>query len=62
MDINNKKNERHQAILRQTIAEEKGEQISEADRVKPDYEKDGRRYQDSVDKLPQGVKRKWRLW
>jgi len=61
MDINKKKNERHQAILRQTIAEEKGETIDEADRVKPVHEKQGP-FMETVDKLPQGAKRKWRLW
>jgi len=62
MDINKKKNDRHQAILRQTIAEEKGEQIDEKDRVKPAYEKSDSLYKDTVDKMPVGVKRKWRLW
>lgn len=62
MDVNRKKNERHQAILRQTIAEERGEAISEGDRVKPAHERPGESFRDTVDKLPAGAKRKWRLW
>ena len=60
-DIENqkKKNERRQAILRQTLAEEEGR--TDYERVKPQHETDDP-YKDSVDNLPVGKKRKWRIW
>lgn len=53
-----KRNDRHQAILRQTFAQEEGRQ--DFDEVKPEHEED--RYKDSVDNLPVKRKQKWRIW
>lgn len=52
IDAQKKKNERHQAILRQTYAEEDGR--TDFEEVKPEHE--SARYTDSIDNLP--VKRK----
>lgn len=61
IDAQKKKNDRHQAILRQTIAQEKGLSQDQIDFVKPDYES-GDPYKETVDTLPQKGKKKWRLW
>ena len=60
-DIENqkKRNERHQAILRQTFAQEEGR--TDFDEVKPEHE--SKRYSDSIDNLPiKQKKKKWRIW
>jgi hypothetical protein len=62
IDAQKKKNERMQAILKQTIAQEKGVNESEIEFVKPDHEGKDDPYLDTVDKLPLKNKKKWRLW
>ena len=57
------RNERHQAILKQHLAEERkkqGLEVVDFDQVKPEYEKDPMK--DSVDSLPVKRKQKWRIW
>lgn len=58
------RNERHQAILKQHLAEERkkqGLEVGDYDEVKPDY--DGKDpMKDSVDNLPVKRKQKWRIW
>lgn len=58
IEAQQKKNERHQAILRQTFAQEDGR--TDFDAVKPEHEE--ARYRDSVDNLPIKRKQKWRIW
>lgn len=56
-DMEEERNKRHQAILRQHLAEERkkqGLEVGEYEEVKPEYEKDPMK--ESVDSLP--VKRK----
>ena len=59
-----KRLERHQAILKQHLAEEmkkKGVDIDgEVEKVLPEYEKDI--YKETVDNLPVKRKQKWRIW
>lgn len=59
-----KRLERHQAILKQHLAEEmkkKGVSIDgEVEKVLPEYERDP--LKDSVDSLPVKRKQKWRIW
>ncbi len=62
IEAQKKRNERHQAILKQTIAQEKGLKPEEIDFVSPNYEKKDDPYQDTVDNLPVKRKQKWRLW
>ena len=62
IDAQKKKNERMQAILKQTIAQEKGVNESEIEFVKPDHEGKDDPYLDTVDMLPLKNKKKWRLW
>jgi hypothetical protein len=57
------RNERHQAILKQHLAEERkkqGLEVGDYDKVKPEYEEDPMK--DSVDSLPVKRKQKWRIW
>ena len=61
IEAQKKRNERHQAILRQTIQQEKGAKPEDIDFVKPEYD-DGDPYKETVDKLPVKRKQKWRLW
>jgi len=62
IDAQKKKNERMQAILKQTIAQEKGVNESEIEFVKPVHEGKDDPYLETVDKLPLKNKKKWRLW
>ncbi len=58
-----KRQERHQAILKQHFAEERkkqGLEVGDYEKVKPEYEKDPMK--DSVDSLPIKRKQKWRIW
>lgn len=56
--------DRHQAILKQHLAEERKRQglepLGDYEEVQPSYEKDPMK--DSVDSLPVKRKQKWRLW
>ena len=55
--------DRHQAILKQHLAEERkkqGKDVGDYEEVKPDYDKDPMK--DSVDSLPVKRKQKWRIW
>jgi len=61
IEAQTKKNERHQAILRQTALQESGEHLPEGERVKPAYEEDDP-YKGTVDKLPVKRKQKWRIF
>jgi len=62
IDAQKKKNDRHQAILRQTIAEESGHQVSEGEKVQPIYKSSEDPYKETVDKLPHKRKQKWRIF
>ncbi len=56
--------DRHQAILKQHLAEERkkqGLEVGDFEKVKPEYEKDDP-MKDSVDSLPVKRKQKWRIW
>jgi hypothetical protein len=58
------RNQRHQAILKQHLAEERkkqGLEVGDYEKVKPEFEKDDP-MKDSVDSLPVKRKQKWRIW
>ena len=61
-----KRNERHQAILKQHLAEERKKQGLEVpeniEEVKPEYQGKDDPMKDSVDSLPVKRKQKWRIW
>ena len=62
-DNEEKRKDRHQAILKQHLAEERkkqGLEVGEYEEVKPEYEKDPMK--ESVDSLPVKRKQKWRIW
>ena len=63
-DHEEKRLERHQAILKQHLAEERKKQgldvNDDYEKVTPEYEKDPMK--DSVDSLPVKRKQKWRIW
>lgn len=59
------RNERHQAILRQSFAEDarkQGIQVDDVESVKAEHEGGEDPYKDTVDNLPVKRKQKWRLW
>lgn len=62
IDAQKKRNERRQAILKQTIKEEMGEKTEEGERVKAVFESKDDPFKDTVDNLPMKNKQKWRLW
>jgi len=66
IDDQEKKTERHQAILRQHFAEElekDGKDAPDYEKVKAEYEeREAKKVTDSIDRLPIKQKRKWRVW
>lgn len=66
LDSQEKKTQRHQAILKQHFAEEMektGKGTPEYEKVKAEFEdRENKRVTDSVDSLPVKGKRKWRIW
>jgi len=66
LDSQQKKTERHQAILRQHFAEQlekEGKEAPDHEKVKADFEeREAKRVTDSIDSMPMKQKRKWRVW
>ena len=66
IDAQEKKNKRHQAILKQHFAEDmkkQGLDAPEYERVMAEYEeKENKRVTDSIDSLPVKKKKSWRVW
>lgn len=66
LDSQQKKTERHQAILRQHFAEElekEGKEAPDYEKVKADFEeREAKKVTDSIDSMPIKQKRKWRIW
>lgn len=65
LDSQERKTDRHQAILKQHFAQElekEGKSV-EYEKVKADFEdRDAKKVTDSIDRLPTKIKRKWRIW
>ena len=66
IDAVEKKNKRHQAILKQHFAQEmkdKGLDAPDVERVKAEHEeRENRRVTDSIDSMPVKKKKSWRVW
>lgn len=66
LDSQEKKTERHQAILRQHFAEEmekEGKQAPDHEKVQAEFEeREAQKVTDSIDRMPIKQKRKWRVW